>query len=187
MRAKAFTQGPAIPSDDGWGVFLTLKTTIPSDTQQHSPLLTQREVDLECPAYGRAFKCLAAALLLAAGLWLLQLQRLTPSAASEEVAIIWLWLPWAMMAYTSWFVLSGTTRLTHVAIEQSWMWPKRLELRNMAYAKLIRVRGFEWLIAPRLYTKSFSGKLLVFYASDRTMLDAFKELENAIATQQAQR
>lgn len=136
---------------------------------------------LESAAYSRVFKGIALALLVAAGLWAFQMHQMARSGQSDIDAISWLWLPWGLMAYTVWFVLTGTTRLSSTSIEQSWMWTKRIDLDNLAYAKLIRVRGLEWLFAPRFYTKNFSGKLFIFYAADAAMLDEFKRLELALA------
>ena len=54
------------------------------------------------------------------------------------------------------------------------------ELGDLAYCKLIRVRGFEWLIAPRLYTKTYAGKLAIFYASSPAMISEFQRMESEL-------
>ncbi|ARV20851.1 hypothetical protein AEP_03934 [Curvibacter sp. AEP1-3] len=136
---------------------------------------------MEAAAYSVIFKCIAIALLSVAGLWAVQMHQLAQQGLASATVVSWLWLPWGLMAYTAWFVVTGTTRLTSTSIEQSWMWSKRLELDNLAYAKVIRIRGFEWLFAPRFYTKNFGGKLFIFYAADPAMLDEFKRLELALA------
>ncbi|MDT7516074.1 hypothetical protein [Rhodoferax mekongensis] len=136
---------------------------------------------MEAAAYSLVFKGIAIALLSLSGLWAVQMHQLAQQGQASATVVSWLWLPWLLMAYTAWFVMTGTTRLTGTSIEQSWMWTKRIELDNLAYAKVIRIRGFEWLIAPRLYTKNFGGKLLIFYAADPAMLDEFKRLELALA------
>ncbi|NBX20367.1 MAG: hypothetical protein EBR58_02820 [Betaproteobacteria bacterium] len=142
---------------------------------------TPRAGAMESAAYSLVFKCIAIALLSLSGLWAVQMHQLAQQGQASATVVSWLWLPWLLMAYTGWFVMTGTTRLTGTSIEQSWMWTKRIELDNLAYAKVIRIRGFEWLIAPRLYTKNFGGKLLIFYAADPAMLDEFKRLELALA------
>ena len=58
------------------------------------------------------------------------------------------------------------TRWTPRALHQSWVWDKKMELGELAYGKLIRVRGLDWLIAPRLYVRTLVGKFAVFYAAD---------------------
>ncbi|MDH4450766.1 MAG: hypothetical protein QE265_09270 [Rhodoferax sp.] len=148
-------------------------------TQQFAPTLPHGT--MESASYGPVFKGIALVLLAAAGLWAFQMHQMATRTQSAIDVFSWLWLPWGLMAYTVWFVVTGTTRLSSTAIEQSWMWTKRIELDNLAYAKVIRLRGLEWLLAPRLYTKSFSGKLFIFYAASPAMLDEFKRLETALA------
>lgn len=92
----------------------------------------------------------------------------------------WLLAALCMMVVTQWYILRGKTSLDESALQQSWVWNKRVELKDLAYAKLIRIRGLDWLIAPRLYTKTLSGKLTVFYASKPAMLMEFERLETAI-------
>nr|WP_315464130.1 hypothetical protein [uncultured Rhodoferax sp.] len=142
---------------------------------------TPQDGPLESAAYSRVFKAIALVLLIAAGLWAFQMHQMAKNTQSSIDVVSWLWLPWGLMAYTVWFVMTGTTRLSDTAIEQSWMWAKRIELDNLAYAKVIRLKGLEWLFAPRLYTKNFSGKLMIFYAADPAMLNEFKRLELALA------
>lgn len=89
----------------------------------------------------------------------------------------WLGAALCMMLYTQWFILRGTTTMDSTGLEQDWVWRKRVELTDLAYAKLIRVRGLEWLIAPRLYTKTFSHKLTVFYVTSPAMLEECERLE----------
>lgn len=138
---------------------------------------TPRDGATQSAAYSPVFKVIAVVLLIAAGLWAFQMHQMAKNTQSNIDVVSWLWLPWGLMAYTVWFVITGTTRLSHTAIEQSWMWTKRLELDNLAYAKVIRLKGLEWLFAPRLYTKNFNGKLCIFYAVSPAMLDEFKRLE----------
>ena len=92
----------------------------------------------------------------------------------------WLGAALCMMVDTVWCIVRGKTVLDAQSIEQSWVWKKRVVLSELAYAKLIRVKGLEWLIAPRLYTKTFSNKLSVFYASDPDMLSEFQRLSDEL-------
>ena len=55
-------------------------------------------------------------------------------------------------------------------ITQSWMWTKHFDFDDLAVAQPIRIRGLEWLIAPRLYARTLAGKFSVFYVSDATVL-----------------
>jgi hypothetical protein len=134
---------------------------------------------LVCPAFSLPFKLLAVAMVtlaLAWGthMWSTGLLEWTLNSSGWLVAAL------AMMSYTVWHILNGITTLDDKALQQTWVWRKRVELHELAYAKLIRVRHFEWLIAPRLYTRTYSNKLAVFYAISPAMLQEFQRIEAAL-------
>ncbi len=141
---------------------------------------------LECSAFTASFKALAVVIVGAGFVWAWRMWASGILGASLQSSG-WLAAALGMMAYTEWFILTGKTSLDGTALKQTWMWNKRTELRELAYAKLIRVRGMEWLIAPRLYTKTFSGKLAVFYAASPAMLAEFERLAQALQTMRNQR
>jgi hypothetical protein len=131
---------------------------------------------VSAPAFSKTFKLIAISIVLMAWawgwqLWYLDVLSLTLQSSGWIIAAL------AMMTYTLWHVLRGRTQVDTQAIEQSWVWSKRMELSQMAYAKLVRVRGLEWLVAPRLYTRSFTGKMAVFYTADPVLLGVFTRLE----------
>jgi hypothetical protein len=136
---------------------------------------------LSAPAFSKTFKLIACVVVLLAWAWAWQLWFLgilLPTWQSSG----WIVAALGMMGYTLWHVLRGRTQLNAQAIEQSWVWTKRMDLSHMAYAKLVRVRGLEWLIAPRFYTRSFSGKMAVFYTADPALLAVLTRLESELRT-----
>lgn len=155
---------------------------VPGPTLEFAPL----HGEISSPAYSNVFKGIAVVLMALASMWAWQMQQGTGPLTADNT-VFWIWAPWGLMAYTVWFVVTGTTTLTASAIEQRWMWSKRVELHNLAYAKVIRVPGFEWLFAPRLYSKTFGGKLVIFYAASPEMLDEMKRLENSLNALRQQR
>jgi len=137
---------------------------------------------VECSAYSPVFKAIAMVIATAALLWgwqMLAQGHLELTLHSSG----WIGAALCMMLYTEWHILRGKTTLDSLSIQQTWVWHKRVNLNELAYVKLIRLRGFEWLIAPRLYTKTFSNKLTVFYASSSTMLSQLEALEAAVKQQ----
>ena len=129
------------------------------------------------PAFSKTFKLFATSVVLMAWawgwqLWFLDVLSLTLQSSGWIIAAL------AMMTYTLWHVLRGRTRVDAQAVEQSWVWTKRMELSQMAYAKLVRVPGLEWLVAPRLYTRSVTGRMAVFYTADPALLAVFARLES---------
>jgi len=131
-----------------------------------------RHEPLRSPAFSAPFKTMAMALLLGLAVW----GYLLHGAELARTDHLWLWAAWGIMAYTVGHVLRGKTTLTDNALEQTWIWDKKVALRDLAYAKLIRVPGLDWLVAPRLYVRTLMGKFTVIYACDPQMVEEFKRL-----------
>lgn len=156
----------------------TLSTSTAERVVGDSPTFTftPRGDHIECASFSVPFKMLAVAIVTLVLAWAWQMWSnglLEWTLASSG----WLGAAVGMMAYTEWHILKGRTSLNSTTLKQSWVWQKRVALSDLAYAKLIRLRGFDWLIAPRLYTKTFSNKLAVFYAASPAMLIEFQRLE----------
>ncbi|MGE4239726.1 hypothetical protein [Ramlibacter sp.] len=138
-----------------------------------------RPARIRAAAFSRFFRLLATGLVAAIGTWMHSLWaagKLAPAGASNAMALGWPLAAFAVVAITWWFIQTSKTTLTPEALHQSWMWDKKMELHELAYAKLIRVRGLEWLIAPRLYVRTLLGKFAVFYTADKAMLEEFERL-----------
>lgn len=136
---------------------------------------------VEGPAFSRPFKAMACILVFGCAIWLWLLystEKLVIGPTLENWFFVAAGL--GMMFYTLVHLLISRTKLTATAIEQSWIWNKQIEVRELAYARLIRVRGFEWLFAPRFYTRSLSGKLAVFYAANPLLLSEFERLASEL-------
>jgi hypothetical protein len=134
---------------------------------------------IESSAFSTPFKVLAAALIAPALVWGWQLWS-TGTIALTLSSSGWLFAALCLMVYTGWYIFNGKTTLDNTTLEQTWVWHKRAELRQLAYVKLIRVRGLEWLVAPRLYTKTYAGKLAIFYAASPSMLAEFQRMESEL-------
>ena len=135
--------------------------------------------ELRAPAFSRFFRTLAMLLVAGAASWMYHLWyigRLVPVGASTMEAMGLPIAGLAILSCTFWFIQTSRTTLTSQSLHQSWMWDKKMELRELAYGKLIRVPGFEWLIAPRLYVRTLLGKIAVFYTADAAMLSEFERL-----------
>ena len=127
------------------------------------------------PAFSLPFKVLATLIVLGcvaafAQLWLAQ------PAASAPLGGSWFIAGLLLLAYTWVCMLRSTTQLDASGLHQSWIWDKHLELDDLAYCKLIRVRGLDWLIAPRLYARTLMGKFSVFYTASPEMATEFERL-----------
>ena len=129
----------------------------------------------EVAAFSTAFRTLAWALLLGLGAWMLSIKQ-----AHGSNAALWGVAAWAMMAWTVWNIQRSRTRLTAESMRQTWIWNKQMSISDLAYARLIRVRSLDWLIAPRLYVRNLSGRFTVIYCADTDMLEDMARLSNEL-------
>jgi hypothetical protein len=125
---------------------------------------------LEGPAFSRPFKLLVSVLVWGCAAWLLDLWLSGKMGVGLNVSAAWFVAGQALLLLTWWFILRSRTRIDNTGLHQSWVWDKHMELRELAYGKLIRVRGLDWLIAPRLYLRTLLGKFAVFYVADPALL-----------------
>ena len=137
--------------------------------------------ELVSPAFGPVFKTIALVLIAGSAIWLWLLWQKDVLGSGGTSGLFWFVAALALMATTTWHIYTSTTRLSAERISQSWVWHKQMDVRELAYAKLIRMRHLEWLIAPRLYTRTLTGKFAVFYASSPPMLDDFARLSKELA------
>lgn len=135
---------------------------------------------MESPAYSHTFRGLATVLVFGACAWLAMLWQAGKLQVSSSAGI-WFLAAVAMMLYTWFCIVRSVTTLDETQLLQTWIWTKRMELRELAYARVIRVRGLGWLIAPRIYVRTLLGKFAVFYAADPAMVAEFERLARELA------
>jgi hypothetical protein len=130
---------------------------------------------LSASAFGPVFKAIAWLILVALLVWF---WRLDLNWASSQGA--WCAVVWAMLAFIAVHIQRSQIRLDGQAIEQTWMWRRRMALHELAFMKVMRIRGLEHLVAPRLYVRTLGGSFAFFYCSDRALLDEFARLAQAL-------
>lgn len=139
---------------------------------------------LTSPAFSRPFKLLALLIVATSASWMYQLWTTGQLAANHQMSpsngLIWLFCGWLLMAFTLVSIYRSKTTLTDSTLKQTWIWDKEVVLPELVYAKLIRIKGLDWLIAPRLYVRTMMGKFTVFYAVDKAMIAEFQNLVGII-------
>lgn len=139
------------------------------------PVPPNRPAAIAGPSFPPFVKALASLLVLALLVWgigvVQQWQGPLPSAGEAGFLAAVL----AVVASGYWGILRSRTRIDGEAIEQSWLWRKRVPLAEITQVKLICVPGLAWLIVPRLVVRSGWG-LTTFHAGDAALLSAFRRL-----------
>lgn len=69
-----------------------------------------------------------------------------------------------------WF---STTHISDTHIYQTWMFKKKVAIKDIAQCKLIYVPFFSWIITPRLVVRVGMANFFVFYASNPQVLEKF--------------
>lgn len=131
---------------------------------------------IEGPAFSLPFKLLATVIVGGCAFWLAQLWAAGALGSAKTGGLGWFLAGMVLMAWTWWAIMRSRTRLDRQGLHQRWIWDKHMALDDLAFGKLIRVRGLDWLIAPRLYVRTFMGKFAVFYAATPAMIAEFERL-----------
>ena len=130
---------------------------------------------VEGPAFPALIKVMATFMVLALIYWgaaaLLQAGPASLSTGS------WLLVGGAfaitLVVYV--WILKSRTSIDDVAIEQTWLWKRRVELAEISQAKFIYIPWLSWLLAPRLIVRAGPG-VRVFYCADPGVIMEFAAL-----------
>ncbi len=134
------------------------------------------EAPLQGAAFSPAFKLIATLLLFGVAGWFVHLWLAGKVSGGIVSILTWFLAAMALMACTWWSIVRSVTRLDAGELQQTWLWHKKMELRELASARLIRVSGLDWLVAPRLYLRTLEGKFAVFHAAEPAMIAEFERL-----------
>ncbi len=81
-----------------------------------------------------------------------------------------------VIAYFQLSIWFSTTHISDTYIYQTWMFRKKVAIKDIAQCKLIYVPFFSWIITPRLVVRVGMANFFVFYASNPKVLQKFLEL-----------
>ena len=132
-------------------------------------------------AFSVAFRVLALLLVEGVAWWAYVLWSNGKLGASMTSSVLWLLAALVLMFITVFYVFRSVTSVSSSHLKQSWIWNKEMQIRDLAYVKLIRLRGFDWLIAPRLYARTHGGKFASFYASTPDVLKQFESIKSKLS------
>ncbi|MDP9962549.1 hypothetical protein J2W37_000255 [Variovorax paradoxus] len=131
---------------------------------------------VEGPAFSLPFKLLATVIVGGCAFWLAQLWSVGALGSARTGGLGWFLAGIALMGWTWFHIMTSRTRIDRQGLHQRWIWDKHMALDDLAFGKLIRVRGLDWLIAPRLYVRTLVGKFAVFYAATPQLIAEFERL-----------
>ena len=131
---------------------------------------------VEGQAFSLPFKLLATVIVGGCAFWLAQLWSVGALGSAKTGGLGWFLAGIALMGWTWFHIMTSRTRIDRTGLHQRWIWDKQMAFDDLAFGKLIRVRGLDWLIAPRLYVRTLVGKFAVFYAATPELIAEFERL-----------
>ena len=151
----------------------------------HPPFrfLPSADGTVEGPAFSLPFKLLATLIVGGCAFWLAQIWATGALGSARTGGLGWFLAGIALMGWTWVAIVTSRTRLTREGLSQRWIWDKTLAYDDLAFGKLIRVRGLDWLIAPRLYVRTLFGKFAVFYGASPQLIAEFERLVSELKAQ----
>ena len=131
---------------------------------------------VEGQAFSLPFKLLATVIVGGCAFWLAQLWSVGALGSARTGRLGWFLAGIALMGWTWFHIMTSRTRIDRQGLHQRWIWDKHMALDDLAFGRLIRVRGLDWLIAPRIYVRTLVGKFAVFYAATPELIAEFERL-----------
>lgn len=136
---------------------------------------------IEGAAYSLTFKAVTTLAVFGMGFWL-ALTWLAERAKGTggSTLLMYFFAALVMLVFFWWWILASRTRIDEKGLHQTWYTDKHVAMADLALVSVVRIRGFEWLIAPRVHARTLMGKLTVFQAADPALLDEFQRLSQAV-------
>ena len=133
------------------------------------------EHPLEGPAFPWLVKALSTFLMLAMIYWGVAAEQhiIWKELSSGAAVLFGSALLITIVAYV--WILKSRTSIDNIAIEQTWIWKRRVLLADITQAKFIYIPYLSWLIAPRLIVRAGPG-VRVFYSASPDVQRVFKRL-----------
>lgn len=129
------------------------------------------EPNLSGAAFSWSFKALTWGLCLALPVWMIRLQLPWGNSGST-----WAWTAWVMLTYSAWVIHKSRLHLDADLIRQDWIWTKQMKVSDLVFIQVIRIPLLEWLLAPRVYARTFQGQSVFFYCADRKVLSELSRM-----------
>ncbi|HUR88890.1 MAG TPA: hypothetical protein VMZ74_07385 [Ramlibacter sp.] len=131
---------------------------------------------VEGPAFSKTFRIATTLFVLSLGFWLALVWLVEHARGGGTSLLVWFFFAFAMCVFFTFWILKSRTRIDSNALHQSWFADKHMAVADLATVGVLRVRGLEWLVAPRVHARTLMGKFAIFHAADPAVLAEFERL-----------
>lgn len=139
-------------------------------------LFTPKNAPLTRPAFGTGYRLIATGLVAVLTIWGIRLLTGSVLDQLDRNILGGAMLAYGLLMYMWWIMMRSTTTLTSSTLSQTWFWSKSTPLAQISYAKFLRIRGLEWLVAPRLYVRTGPGPFVSYFAASPELWDEFEAM-----------
>jgi hypothetical protein len=132
---------------------------------------------VEGPAFSRTFRIATTLFVLSLGVWLALVWIVQNSRGHGGSALLlWFFAAFAMCVFFLFWILKSRTTIGAQSLHQTWYTDKHVAIADLADVGILRLRGLEWLVTPRVHARTLSGKFAIFHAADPAVLAEFERL-----------
>jgi hypothetical protein len=132
---------------------------------------------VEGPAFARVFRVATALFVASLGFWLALVWIVENSRGHGGSGLLaWFFAAFAMCVYFLYWILKSRTSIDSQAVHQSWYTDKHVAIADIKEVGVLRVRGLDWLVTPRVHVRTLMGKFAIFHAADPAVLAEFERL-----------
>ena len=138
---------------------------------------TPKAASLSGPAFGNGYRIIATGMMATLSFWGVRL-LLDPDVSGQlnHNLVGGALLAYSLLLYMWWVMMRSTTTLTSTTLSQTWFWSKSTPLAQISYVKFMRLRGLEWLVAPRLYVRAGPGPFVAYFAASPALWEEFEAM-----------
>lgn len=131
------------------------------------------------PAFSLAYRVVTTIFVLSIGVWL-SLVWLGENVRGSSALLLWFLAAFAMCVFFLYWILKGRTSIDANALHQTWFADKHVAIADLVSVGVLRIRGLEWLVAPRIHVRTLTGKSVLIHAADPKVLDEFERMASEL-------
>lgn len=136
---------------------------------------------IEGPAFSRTFRIATTLFVLSLGVWL-ALVWIVESRRGHGGSglLLWFFAAFAMCVFFLYWIVRSRTTIDSHSLRQTWYTDKQIAVADLADIGVLRLRGLEWLVTPRVHARTLMGKFAIFHAADPAVLAEFERMAREV-------
>ncbi|WCM86947.1 hypothetical protein [Acidovorax sp. NCPPB 3576] len=130
---------------------------------------------LESAAYPPLVRGLAVVIVVALGAFAAWSVPALRGAQWSFTSLATFCMAGVLIAWVGWWIVFSRTRFTGDTLLQSWLWDKKVHIREVATFKIVHWPWLSGIVAPRMLVRRRNGSIAWMHSADPALLVAFGE------------